>query len=257
MQIGIIGCGMVGGTLAYGFNRIGHDLCKYDPFKYPNSRIQDVLEAEVTFICVPTPMDAEGACDTSLVEQTVRALADCNYRGLACIKSTVTPGTTDRLDRRYLGLRLAFCPEFLREKATLYDFVDNQEICVLGTYEAADTVTLEQAHGSLAKHLVHMKPVEAELTKYFCNVYNALRIVYANEFFDVCQKAGANYQVIKAAVTKRASVGTYYLDCAKGFRGYGGNCLPKDISAFASYVRRLGLSTQLYDTVMQINERHL
>jgi UDPglucose 6-dehydrogenase len=152
-------------------------------------------------------------------------------------------------------LRLAFCPEFLRERARFSDFIDNHELCIAGTFKASDAELIKSAHGSLPKHFIRMLPTEAELAKYFVNCFNAQRIVFANAFYDVCQQLGADYTVIKDAVTKRSGIGPDYLICNEQTREFGGSCLPKDTEAFRSFVDGLGLATEVFDTIVRENKR--
>ena len=130
MQIGIIGLGLVGGAIRHGFAKIGHMVRGYD-IKYPETRFADILETELCFICVPTPNTPEGFCDTTIVRKVIQEFSLAGYRGLVVIKSTVTPGTTDQLARTYPTMKFAYCPEFLREKATYTDFVENHDFARL------------------------------------------------------------------------------------------------------------------------------
>jgi UDPglucose 6-dehydrogenase len=254
MKIGIIGVGTVGGALQYGFNRIGHEVRVYDTNR-PLTRIEDVADTEVTFICVPTPSRADGSCDVSRVEDTVARLAEF-YCGLAVIKSTVVPGTTARLIASYYPkLWLAVCPEFLREKASYSDFVENHEVCIVGANLEWAFAVVKAAHGTLPKSFVQLTPTEAELAKYFCNALNAARIVFASQFFEVCEALGADYYAIKNAVSKRASVGGHYLDCNKNFRGFGGACLPKDLAALAALVGEKKIDAKLFEWLRRENLR--
>ena len=258
MKIGIIGVGMVGGAIKHGFVRIGHDIKVYD-VKLPDTKLSDALWGEVVFVCVPTPSNSDGTCNTSIVERVVADIAETNYRGLVTIKSTVEPGTTDRLIKLYPHLRIAFCPEFLREKATFTDFVEQHDVCVVGTYNEKDFELLKAVHDPFPQNYARVTPLEAEFCKYFLNVFNALRIVYANQFYDVVKAAGADYQKIRNAITKHRVVPPVYLDCNENMRGFGGACLPKDTSAFAQFARRMlggewGLS--LFDGIVEINKRY-
>jgi len=253
MKIGIIGVGMVGETLQYGFTRIGHDVIPFDP-KIPGSDKSDLSGTDLVFICVPTPCNDKGECDVSIVEEVVGKLR-WGYKGLVVIKSTVTPGTTDRLAKLYPSLRLAFCPEFLRERARYSDFVENHDVCIVGTPLPEDFSLVWQAHGSLPKKCIWLKrPIEAELAKYFVNTYNAMRITFANQFYDVCEKAGADYTNIKNAVVQRQSIGDYYLECNKHFREFGGNCLPKDATAFLTYAESIGVPGELWRQILLLND---
>lgn len=259
MRIGIVGVGVVGGALSYGFNRLGHTVIEHD-IKYPESRVEEVADTAVTFVCVPTPRNhQDGSCDTRAVEIVVADLVAMKYRGLIVIKSTVAPGTTDMIDSRYVQTparpRLAFCPEFLREKATYSDFFENHEVLISGVYSAVDAAIIEEAHEPLPKAMVRLTPLEAELAKYFCNTLNAARIVFASQFFEICQSLGADYAAIKNAVARRSSVGNHYLDCNHNFRKFGGACLPKDLSAIAALVRDCKIDAPLFEFLLRENER--
>ncbi len=258
MKIGIIGVGMVGGAIRHGFTRVGHTVSVYD-VKLPETSLSDVLNSEVVFICVPTPSRADGSCDTSIVEQVVADIAETGYKGLVTIKSTVEPGTTDRLANQHTHIRFAFCPEFLRERAAYIDFIENHDVCIIGSYNDRDAAVVQEAHGHLPKQFMRVSPLEAELAKYFINVFNALRIVFANQFYDVAKAAGADYMKIKNAITKHRSVQDAYLDCNENLRGFGGACLPKDSKAFAEFSKRLlagewGLN--LFEGIVEINNRY-
>ena len=96
MKIGVVGSkGVVGGACFFGFSKLGHDMVEHD--LVIESKLEDVLGTDICFICVPTPSTAEGACDTSIVEKCVRDLSEMGYTGVVAIKSTVTPGTTEKL----------------------------------------------------------------------------------------------------------------------------------------------------------------
>lgn len=255
MRIGIVGLGIVGESVRQGLGRIGHTVIGHD-IKLPDTSIEDVLKTEICFISVPTKADEDGACDTSIVESVVQYLADQKYSGVVTIKSTVTPGLTDRLAARHPDLRLAFCPEFLRERSAFTDFFENHDICAIGAFTDEDYSVIEEAHGSIPKAFSRLTPLEAEFVKYFSNVFNAMRIVFANEFYEVCTAAGADYTKIKNAVVKRENIPNVYLDCNENSRGFGGVCLPKDTRAFANYAKGLGLDhLALFETIVTENEK--
>lgn len=258
MKVGIIGVGMVGGALQYGFARIGHEVSVYD-IKLPDTKLQDVLGGDILFICVPTPSNPDGSCNTATVEAVVSDVASAGYRGLVAVKSTVEPGTTDKLAQRHPSLRLSFCPEFLRERAMYVDFVENNDICIIGSYRTEDADMLREVHGRLPKQFAYMSPREAELAKYFFNAFNALRIVYANQFYDLCKLTGADYSKIKNAIVKHRNVQDLYLDCNENFRGFGGACLPKDTAALAYYAKKVlpqdnGLS--IFEGIVELNKHY-
>lgn len=253
MRIGVVGVGMVGEVVKYGMERIGHDVSCHD-IKWPGSSLKDVLETDLIFVCVPTPMSADGSCNISIVEKTVHEIDQAGYAGLIVIKSTVTPGTTERLDS-VTQARLAFCPEFLKEKSRFVDFIENHDVCIIGAWSIIDFELIQGAHGSLPKQFVWITPTEAETAKYFSNVFNAMRIVFANQFYSVCEKAGIDYTAVKNAVTKRNNISDHYLECNKNFRKFGGNCLPKDTEAFAYFAKQVGADARLFDYIVELNDQ--
>jgi len=252
VKIGIIGHGMVGEVVNYGMRRIGHDTVVVDK-KIAGTALKQVLCTDLSFVCVPTPGKPDGSCDTSIVEEVVHELVRLQYCGEIVIKSTVTPGTTQRLRRETL-FRVSFCPEFLKEKSRFVDFVENHDVCIIGS-DHASYERIKDAHGSLPKQFVWMSPTEAEMAKYFSNCFNALRIVFANQFYDVCEAAGVDYASVKNAVVKRSNIGDHYLECSKNFRAFGGNCLPKDLQAFAKYAAQLELreAAAFFATILSLN----
>ncbi len=256
MKIGIIGLGMVGGAVRHGMNRIGHEVAVFD-IKKPETKLADVLTSELLFVCVPTPQLPDGKCDTSIVRGVVGDIAKAGYTGVVVIKSTIEPGTTDSLAKQYPSLRLVFCPEFLRERAQFVDFVEYHHVCIIGAYADKDFELIKEAHGSLPKNFARMMPLEAELAKYYWNVFNALRIVFANQFYDVCKYTGADYQKIKNAMVMHPNIPDVYLECNDNFRGFAGNCLPKDTSAFAKYAAAHHAgdwNLSLFEGIVEINK---
>lgn len=254
MKIGVIGLGVIGSAVRDGLAGLGHELLVHDT-KLPGSELSAVLASDLCFICVPTPQGEGGRCDTSIVESVARELHAAGYAGAIVVKSTVTPGTTARLATE-LGRSIAFCPEFLRERYALQDFTANHDVCVIGTDDDGQEQLLRQAHGSLPKVFARMTPTEAELSKYFSNVINALRITFANQFYDVCAALGADYAKVKAAMVQRSTIEDSYLDCSPTQRGFGGPCLPKDAAAFAALVDDLGLDLKLFRTIVDENAKY-
>ena len=94
MKIGIIGVGIIGGACKYGFEKLGHKVICHDIALDTN--IEDVLDTQITYICVPTPSDEDGSCNTSIVESVVHELHTLGYSGIVAIKSTVKPTTTEK-----------------------------------------------------------------------------------------------------------------------------------------------------------------
>ena len=257
MKIGVIGKGNVGSAVYEGFKQLGRHVSYYDK-KDSETSISSVVDTDITFICVPTNSDADGSCDTSIVAQAVDELASAGYQRIVAIKSTVIPGTTEQLIGTYPDLRICFVPEFLREKSALIDFVDNHDVLVVGTHDRSIYDILVECHDYLPKNRVCVTPTEAELVKYFSNVYNSLRVTFANGMFEVCEQLGADYQKVFNAGILRSTIAPEYLRCSQFLRGFSGHCLPKDSQAFALLVKQLGLDhIKLFDAIIEDNKHHV
>lgn len=255
-MIGIIGRGIVGDAVYAGLRAIGHDICSHD--LRHDTNIRDVLQSEIVFICVPTDAMDDGSCDISIVKSVINELDQLDYKGIIAIKSTVVPGTTQGLIDQYPNRTICFVPEFLKEKSADVDFMDNMDVLIVGTHDkdVYDTVVNIHKHlpWSVAEQLT---PTEAEMAKYFCNVYNALRITFASGMYEVSEKMGTDYQKIFGACIKRTNIEPQYLKAGPGHLGFGGKCLPKDSSAFAYLVDKLGVDIGIFNTIVEDNKKHI
>lgn len=255
MKIGIVGSGLVGSAISYGFRKLGH-IVKVHDVKF-DTRIHHVQEAEIVFICVPTPQSKNGRADVDIAKAVVKQLVnDIDYQGILAIKSTVEPGTTEALVREHPGHRICFVPEFLRERCAINDFVENHDVCIIGTNNDQVYDIVKRAHGHYPKYFIQLSPTEAEISKYYSNTYNAMLIIFANAFYEICDKMGADYTLVKNAITKRKMIGDYYLDCNKALRGFGGSCLPKDTRAISSFAEHLGLNIDILKAIISDNDRY-
>lgn len=252
MNIGIVGVGVVGGACLKGFELLGHDIRCHDPRL--DTSLADVKDCDVVYICVPTPSSADGSCDLSIVRETMRGLEDLNYQGLVALKSTSVPGTTEQLASE-TSLKICFVPEFLREWCAVEDFVTNHELLVVGCYEQWMFDLISSSHGYFPKNRVMLTPTEAEILKYYSNVYNALRVVFANTMYELCSKLDADYDRIKDAYLLRGQSSPHYLTVNDSLRGYGGACLPKDTKALDALVKELGLDLKLFETIDRDNQK--
>jgi UDPglucose 6-dehydrogenase len=255
MKIGILGLGVVGNAVYNGFLELGQNLSFYDPVR-EESKFTDVLDTEVCFLCVPTPPNSEGFCDTSIVEESIQKLNANNYKGIIAIKSTVTPGTTERLSKQYPDLEICFVPEFLRERCAMVDFIENHDLCVIGTDSEEVFLKVKEAHGHYPKNFRKLKKTEAEMVKYYNNIYNATLIILANSFYEICEDMGISYTKIKNSLVLREHINDSYLQCNENFRGFGGVCLPKDTLAIAKLVEKLGLDIDFFKIILEENKKY-
>ena len=254
MKVGIIGRGTVGDAVYKGLEQQGHDVSFFDP-KFEGSKIEDVLDTECVFLSVPTDSTPEGDCDTSIVERVVAELNAANYKGLVAIKSTVVPGTSDRIQAEYPNLRMACVPEFLRAKLALADFVYNHDVLVIGVNTDEDFELVKNIHGFIPRNIVRVKPIEAEVIKYFNNVHHAVQVTFGNIIYEICQKLGADYNSVYNAITKRDCINPHYLLVNEKLRGFGGHCLPKDTKGLNRLLDKLGLDFEMIQAVLNDNDK--
>jgi len=254
MKIGVIGLGIIGSACKFGFEKLGHKTLVHDIRL--GTKIQDVLDAKIIYVCVPTPSNEDGSCNTSIVEQVVYELKDNNYTGVIAIKSTVKPTLTQRLIDE-TRLSICFVPEFLRERCAITDFTENHSVLAIGTHSDEIFELVKKCHGHYPKHIVRLLPTEAELLKYYSNVFNAMKITFANEIYEICNKLDLNYSDIKNAFIKRETTKDIYLDVNDNFRGYAGVCLPKDTKALDSFVKELGLDLKLFEIIDKENDKFI
>lgn len=251
--IGIIGIGMVGGALKRYFEVAGYPVVVYDPPKgHADAAVFN--DAKYVFISVPTPYDeAKGGFDLSFVEAAFKLIPDGKN---VVVKSTVLPGTTQEFQNKYPNLKVLFNPEFLTEETADQDmkFPDRQ---IIGYTEQSFNVAGDLMQIlPLAPFERMMSTTEAEMVKYFGNTWFSVKVVFANQMYDVCEKLGINYDTVRDGAAADKRIGRSHLQVFhKGYRGYGGKCLPKDTRALIQLGDRMGLSLDLLKTTESLNNK--
>ena len=236
MKIGIVGQGYVGTAIKVGFESY-YDLETYDKFDSSKStcnlkRLVDICD--VIFVCVPTPMDKDGSCHTGIVEEVISEINQySNKSQIVVIKSTVSPGTTERMNKKYKKVSVIFNPEFLTEANFIEDFKNQTRIILGGTRKG--TNKLRQVYSKVfpKAHIIKTHSTIAELVKYMTNSYLATKVSFANEMYQICEKFDMDYDKVVeyATLDERLGVTHWSVPGPDGDLGFGGHCLPKDLSA--------------------------
>lgn len=258
-SIGIVGLGMVGMPLFKYFSesnwKRGKNLFCFDSVK---EEFKDSLKkAKIIFVCVPTPVRKDGSCDTSIVETVIKTHKDKNK--VFVIKSTIEPGTANRLEKKY-KIPVLFSPEFLTEANAWNDFINPDRQIVGHTANSK----------KYAKNIIKILPksdfdifdihsTEAELGKYASNVFGALKVVYSNIIADFAGALSVRYGKVQNVFTSDKRIGKSWTDVGHGsYRGYGGYCFPKDTDALIALGEKLGVrGTKVLKAIREYNEELL
>ena len=250
-KIGVIGVGMVGGAIANYFKKNNFPLFIYDKHKNEGSK-EEVNKADIIFVCVPTPFDKKKK--EFDISNILEAFQTIKGKKIVVVKSTVLPGTTENLQKKYPEHKILFNPEFLTELTADQDmnYPDRQ---IIGYTKKSYNVA-----GDILKILPLapferiMPATEAEMVKYYGNTWFSLKVSFANQMYDVCYALGVDYDIIMDSASADKRIGRSHLEVFhKDYRGYGGKCLPKDIKAFIKFADKLGVDLKLHKAAEDVN----
>ena len=219
---------------------------------------EGVRKSEVIFIAVGTPPLPTGDADLTAVEQVVRQIARAadGYR-LIVEKSTVPVETGRRIKqaleimpKRRAPVEVASNPEFLREGSAIHDFFHPDRV-VIGAESARSRELLEDLYRPFKVPLVVTDIASAELIKHTSNAYLAMKISFINAVSLICDKVGADVELVARGVGLDSRIGPSFL---KAGLGYGGFCFPKDLEAYIRITEKMGYDFKLLKAVRQIND---
>ena len=251
-MIGIIGQGFVGNAVYQTFKN-HYDVLTYDLDESKcNSTFRKLSrECETIFICLPTPMDKDGRCNVSIVELELVGLntqgARYDRKKTIVIKSTISPGTTERWNKQYKNLNIVFNPEFLTERNAVDDYENQNRIVLGGSIESTQKV------GDIFSVVFPDVPIlktdstSAEMVKYLTNTYLAVKVSFANEMSELCGGLNIEYNDVINIATYDNRLGTshWMVPGPDGDYGYGGHCFPKDVKALINVAHELNVSPRM------------
>jgi UDPglucose 6-dehydrogenase len=208
-------------------------------------------DTEVLFLCVPTPMGADGAADLRAVESVLAEVRDILPAGCAvATKSTVPVGTADRL-QHMVGVPIVSNPEFLREGSAVDDFLNPDRI-VVGSCDEAAARKVGDLYAALQAPTLVLDAPSAEMVKYAANCFLAVKLSYVNAIAQLCDRVGADVQAVTDGMGYDPRIGRSFL---KPGPGWGGSCLPKDTTALMHIADSVGLDFGLLREAIEQNAR--
>jgi len=228
-----------------------------------------VLDSEISLVCVGTPSAANGSQDQGailrLAEEMGRAIAGKSTPHIVVLRSTLVPGTVEDVLRPIIeqhsgkkdgdGFFLCFQPEFLREGSSIRDY-DKPPFTVVGANHAYPVERLRELFGKLPCRFIETSVRSAEMMKYCCNNFHALKITFANETARLCEALGVEPFEVMDLICQdhQLNISPAYLK--PGF-AFGGSCLPKDLRATTYLAKMHDVEIPMLAGIMQSNRNHL
>lgn len=266
-NIGIVGRGFVGSAVEYGFS----DETKYQLFINDKDEtksldsLEDVVSySDIIFLSVPTPSNEDGSINLSYVEDALQEISQITsdiqenmvlLDNIVLIRSTVTPGTTRKLQEKYQNLNLVFNPEFLTESNHKSDFVNQDRFIVGGNLDDTEKVADLFEYRFPKVPLLQTTYETAELIKYMNNCFLATKVSFLNEMKQISDLCEADWETsIKGfLMDKRIGQSHHQVPGPDGKLGFGQKCFPKDICAMISFGNQLGLDMHTLNGVWNTN----
>jgi GDP-mannose 6-dehydrogenase len=244
----------------------GHQACRLHA---TTDTVSAVLQSEISLICVGTPSQRNGKLDLSHIERVCseigQALRGKNEFHWVVLRSTVLPGTTESVvipilegaSGKHAGTDFAVCfnPEFIREGTAVADFFE-PPFTVLGAAKPCHLAALRDLYDGLPGRVFETSLAAAEMVKYACNAFHAVKVGFANELGTLCKTLGVDTQTVTEMFISdtRLNISPAYL--SPGF-AFGGSCLPKDVRALTYRAKELDLHLPLLEGVLPSNAQHI
>lgn len=256
MKIGIVGIGVVGNATMTSFIQKGIDVTAYDKFKNIGD-IGEVLKADMIFLCLPTLYDMSiKSYNKEALHEVCNFLSDKEYNGPVIVKSTVEPGTTNTLAKKY-KLQMIHNPEFLTARTAFEDF-HNQTHIIIGSSDEVNVNNLNlvveffKSNYSSAM-ITNCSSTESEIIKISCNCFYAVKIQFCNELYLMCQKLNIDYSFVMKTMIKNGWINPMHTQVpgTDGKLSFGGMCFPKDVNALLSFMKEINTPHSVLESVIQ------
>lgn len=257
MKVAIIGLGFVGKAVQANISESA-EIFIVDPFQKGTlgsvSELPD--DIDISFICVPTPMDEDGSVNGSILRNVIEDAYLFEKGGLLVVKSTIVPSFWEELDLS----RVIYNPEFLREATAAWDFM-NPDFHVIGTEDPALGDKLMNFYYrytgvDTSVQIFHTSHKNASFVKYGLNVFFMSKAVWMNQFEEIVTSGGGIYDDIIEIMKADSRMGSSHMKVPgpDGRRGSAGPCFSKDVPAFIQYAETLDKPFTILERIASVNQ---
>ena len=252
MKVGIVGYGFVGKALHYGI-RDQVDVIKVDPKL--GSSVEDLRNQtlDYVFVCISTPMENDGSQSIENILNVFEDIKKNCPETIIVLKSTVVPENIEKLAK--IDPDFIYNPEFLRENHANEDFINSKLIIFGGNKKISASLGNFYSNFTLCetKEYIFTDHVSASFVKYTINVFLATKVVFFNEIFNLFQASNANldWEDFIKILSNDPRIGSSHMQVPgpDGRFGFGGACLPKDLSAIMKFADSLGIKLNVLNAV--------
>lgn len=228
-----------------------------------------VCNSDISFVCVGTPSMRSGKLDLAYVERVVHQIGDAlkkkNAHHLVVLRSTVLPGTTESLviptlekasgSRAGTAFTVCYNPEFMREGSAVADFMQ-PPYTVLGAQQSEHLATVRELYRTVSGPMFETSIAVAEMVKYVCNAFHAVKIGFANEIGTLCKSLDVDAEAVTKIYTSDTKLNISPAYLSPGF-AFGGSCLPKDLRALSYRAKELDVTLPLLESILPSNTLHI
>jgi UDPglucose 6-dehydrogenase len=216
--------------------------------------VESVAEADVIFLCVPTPQDDDGSADLSFVRAAATEIGPHLLPGAIVVNKSTVPVGSFHVVGEALGradVDVVSNPEFLREGSAVHDCLHPDRV-VIGAENPAAAATVASLYESLDTEIIVTDPASAETIKYAANGFLAMKVSFINSVAAMCEQVGADVAAVVQGIGSDRRIGAAFLSPGPG---WGGSCFPKDSRALVSIAHEHGYDFSLMRGVIDINEQ--
>jgi UDPglucose 6-dehydrogenase len=254
VKLGIIGHGFVGKAMAALFEG-RHEVAIYDIVSAPSPHY--LAGSSLILICVPTPSAADGSCDTSAVRSAAQIARVTAPGALICIKSAVSPGTTDELNKIHNTDVFHASPEYIGEGKNYvppWEYPDprdprTHDFVIVGGPRAGEVLDIFQTVMATTARYEACSAIEAELVKRFENAFLATKVAFCTLAAELTRRHGSTWHRLRELWLLDSRIGRSHTASFAGAPGFGGKCLPKDLAALIHEAEKAGVDPALLRAV--------